>query len=316
MHSSGGEGTDKCAGSTTSLRRHPVSDSPARSTDDPGLGLVSIVTPSYNQGKFLESTIRSVLGQSYPHIEYLVCDGGSQDSTVDIIKRYSDRLAWWCSESDRGQSDAINKGWRRSTGQILAYLNSDDVLLPGAVDRAVRAFHESPSTGVVYGDWIYLDEEGTELGLGLGRPTDFKLLLRDGQGHCVAQPASFYRADVVRQVGLIDESLHYSMDYDLLLRLAKVSQMRYLPFALAGYRVHMSAKTSEFSRHHWIETLAVRARYGGRYLSKQRLRYWCYRALAAVPDSFQMWFRGVRNSSKDWAALRAAAVRRGRKPNL
>ena len=276
--------------------------------------MVSIVTPSYKHGAFLDSTIRSVLAQNYPRIQYFICDGGSQDGTVDIIKRYSDRLAWWCSEKDRGQSDAINKGWRRATGDILAYLNSDDVLLPGAVERVVRAFQQTPSAGVVYGDWTCLDEHGSELGRGHGGPTDLKRLLRDGQSPYIAQPASFYRADVLRRVGLIDDTLQYSMDYDLLLRLAKTSQMLYLPVALAGYRVHMDAKTSAFTEAHWRETLAVRARYGGRYLSKQRLMYWRYRALAAVPLPIQMWFRRLRKSSKDWAILKAIASHRPGKP--
>src|SRR5437667_5688340 len=131
---------------------------------------ISIVTPSYNQGKYLEQTIRSVLDQGYPNLEYIICDGGSTDISVEIVKKYSDRLAWWCSEKDRGQSDAINKGWRRATGDILAYLNSDDVLLPGAIERVVRAFQQTPSAGVVYGDWTCLDEHGSELGRGQGGP--------------------------------------------------------------------------------------------------------------------------------------------------
>src|ERR1041384_8042289 len=165
--------------------------------------LVSIVTPSFNQGAFLESTIQSVLTQSYPHIEYFICDGGSTDGTVEIIKRYSDRLAWWCSEKDHGQSHAINKGWSRSTGQILAYLNSDDVLQPDAVEHAVRVFQKTPNVGVVHGDWLYLDEHGIQLGHGKGGPSDFTRLLRDGQGPRVAQPGSFYRAGVLRRVGLL-----------------------------------------------------------------------------------------------------------------
>ena len=285
----------------------------SRSTE-PGLGpVVSIVTPSYNQAVFLESTIESVLGQTYPHIEYFVCDGGSQDGSVEIIKRYGSRLAWWCSEQDRGQSDAINKGWRRATGDIIAYLNSDDVLLPGAVERIVRAFQQTPTVAVVYGDWVYLDEQGSELGLGRGAPTDFRRLLRDGQGAYIGQPASFYSASAMRTVGLIDERLHYSMDYDLLLRLARAGEMRYLPVPLAGYRVHAGAKTSTSTEYHWKESLAVRERYGGGYWSKQRVLYWRYRALAALPQRFQMWFRGTRNSVKDWAVLAADAAKRGRK---
>lgn len=286
------------------MRLPPQNESSDVRRTGPEVGpVVSIVTPSYNQGAFLESTIQSVLSQDYQQIEYLVCDGGSQDGTVDIIRRYADRLAWWCSERDGGQSHAVNKGWRRATGGILAFLNSDDVLLPGAVRSVVRAFERSPSVGIVHGDWIYLDEQGSELGRGQGRPTDFKRLLRDGQIRYIAQPASFYRADVVRRVGMLDESLHYSMDYDLLLRLARASQTMYLSLPLAGCRLHLSAKTSSFTESHWMETLAVQKRYGSRYVSKQRLLYWCYRAFAALPQAIQMWFRRRRNGSKDWVIL-------------
>lgn len=277
--------------------------SPAVPAPDP---LVSIVTPSYNQGQFLESTIVSVLSQSYPRIEYLVCDGGSEDNTAEIINRYSKRLAWWCSERDKGQSDAINKGWGRATGDILAYLNSDDVLLPGAVEHAVHVLQRSESVGVVHGDWVYIDEHGTKLGHGRGAPTDFNHLLRDGQIKYIAQPASFYRATLVRRVGMIDERLRYAMDYDLLLRLAKSSRMSYIPVALAGFRLHSSAKSSAFIEAHWKESLDVQARYGARYISKQRLLYWRHRAFGAVPSAIQMCFRRLRNSSKDWLIIRDA----------
>jgi len=273
--------------------------------------LVSIVTPSYNQGQFLEATIRSVLSQSYPRIEYIVCDGGSKDNSVTVLERYSERLAWWCSERDRGQSEAINKGWRRSTGQVLAYLNSDDVLLPGAVECAVAVFQRAPKCGVVYGDWEYLGRHGDVLGSGRGRSTSFERLLRDGQSVYIGQPASFYRAETVRGVGLMDESLHYSMDYDLLLRLAKVSDMEYIPLALAGYRVHTSAKTTAFAQRHWQETLAVCARHGAHYFSKQRFKYWRYRAFACVPHGLQMWLRRIRRGAKDWAILASDAERHG-----
>ena len=198
----------------------------------------------------------------------------------------------------------------------MAYLNSDDVLLPGAVERAVRAFQASPSVGVVHGDWVYLDEQGSELGRAEGASTDFKRLLRDGQLRYIAQPASFYCADLVRRAGFLDETLRYSMDYDLLLRLARASQMMYLPETLAGFRLHLGAKSSAFVEHHWMETLAVRARYGGRYLSKQRLMYWRYRAFATLPGPIQMWFRRLRNSDKDWAILKGAAARQRREPSL
>jgi glycosyltransferase involved in cell wall biosynthesis len=274
--------------------------------------VVSIVTPSYNQGRFVEATITSVLSQDYPRVEYFVCDGGSRDGSVDVIRRHAHRLTWWCSESDRGQSDAINKGWARATGDILAYLNSDDVLLPGAITRVVDVFRAHPTAGVVHGDWICIDEQGIELGKGAGRPTDLLRLRRHGQSRYIVQPAAFFRGDLVRRLGGVDGSLRLSMDYDLLLRLAREAALVHVPSPLAAYRVHTNAKTSAFVEAHWRETLAVQRRHGAPYLSTQRLLYWRYRAFASLPLWVQLRFRRVRNGSKDWAILRATAHRRGR----
>ncbi len=140
------------------------------------LPLVSIVTPSFNQAKFLEQTILSVLEQEYPHLEYIIVDGGSTDGSQDIIQRYAARLAWWVSEPDQGQTDAINKGFNRAQGEIYAWLNSDDTYLPGAVLEAVEYLRAHPEAGMVYGDANLTDEKGEIIGRFPARQTDFHRL--------------------------------------------------------------------------------------------------------------------------------------------
>src|SRR5947208_10566760 len=142
--------------------------------------LVSIVTPSYNQAAFLEDTIRSVLEQDYEPIEYVVVDGGSTDGSVDIVERYADRLAWWTSEPDDGQAQAINKGFAHTRGQILGYLNSDDTLLPGAVSRLVAALEADPELVCVYGDAVWLDAGGRTMGDAVAHSWDPVPMLRSG----------------------------------------------------------------------------------------------------------------------------------------
>lgn len=201
--------------------------------------LVSIITPSFNQARFLEQTIQSVLGQDYPHLEYLLVDGGSTDSSVEIIQRYADRLAWWVSEPDRGQAEAINKGLRRAKGEFVAWLNSDDLYLPGAVSLAVQTFQKHPQAGLVYGDVLAIDENGQTLNLlryhdwGLDGLMEFRI---------IGQPSVFMRRTVLDQVGYLDPAYHYLLDHQLWLRLAQVAGMVYLPRTLAAARYHSQAK--------------------------------------------------------------------------
>ncbi|MDZ4158188.1 MAG: glycosyltransferase family 2 protein, partial [Anaerolineaceae bacterium] len=175
--------------------------------------LVSVVTPSYNQVRFLEATIRSVLEQDYPNIEYLIMDGGSTDGSVEIIRRYEDRLAGWVSEPDRGQTDAINKGFARAKGDIFAWLNSDDTYQPGAIAEAVSFFQQQPEVGLVYGDASFIDEDGKVIGRFPSRQTNYHRL-RQGYVH-ICQQASFFRADLWHKVGPLDDSFFFAMDYDL-----------------------------------------------------------------------------------------------------
>jgi len=201
--------------------------------------LVTIVTPSFNQGRFIRETIESVLTQSYPAIEYLVVDGGSTDETIDVLRTYGDRLAW-VSEHDRGQADAINKGWRRARGAIVAFLNSDDTYLPGAVDHAMACLIEHPEAGAVYGEGYHVDEQGKIIGR---YPTEPFSMARLEETCFICQPTVFLRRELVERVGYLDESLRYCMDYDLWIRAARVSEFAFTPRYLAVTRFHAETKT-------------------------------------------------------------------------
>jgi glycosyltransferase involved in cell wall biosynthesis len=204
---------------------------------------VSVVTPSYNQAQFLEETILSVLSQDYPNVEYIIIDGGSTDGSVDIIKRYENRLACWVSEPDRGQSHAINKGWQRATGHIVAYLNSDDLYTPGAITVAVQALLSNQDSCMVYSDALRIDESGRPLGKAISSP--FNLQREITTEMSVPQPTVFLRREALDRVGLLDESLHMVMDYDLWIRLGLHYPATYLPgIYMAKMREHALAKST------------------------------------------------------------------------
>jgi len=236
------------------------------------LPLVSIVTPSYNQAQFLEATMRSVLEQDYPNIEYIVVDGGSTDGSVEIIERYADQLAWRVSEPDAGQTDAINKGFARANGEILAWLNSDDTYEPGAVREAVNFLMTHPEVGLVYGEANFIDEAGRVIGRFPAAQTDYKRL-RQGYVH-IPQQAAFWRADLWHQVGPLDAGFYFAMDYDLWVRLAKLAPLQYLPGRVwANFRLHASGKTIVDDDRCWPEMLRVHYRDGGSRLSVITIKY-------------------------------------------
>lgn len=167
--------------------------------------LVTIVTPSFNQARFLEQTIQSVLNQDYPNLEYYIMDGGSTDGSVGIIQKYSDRLAGWISEKDRGQTDAINKGFARARGEILAWLNSDDTYEPGAVSAAVAALLAHPQAAAVYADCDFIDENNRKIGRFPAAQTDYRRLRR-GYVH-VPQQATFFSCQSLATGGSIGSNL-------------------------------------------------------------------------------------------------------------
>jgi glycosyltransferase involved in cell wall biosynthesis len=243
--------------------------------------LVSIITPSYNQARFLPATIESVLGQNYPNIEYIIVDGGSDDGSKEIIESYADRLAWWVSEKDSGQTSAINKGFAHANGEILAWLNSDDTYEPGAIQEAVDFLVDHPSVGLVYGDCNFIDENGRAFGLFGAAQTDYQKL-KQGYVH-IPQQAAFWRADLWRQVAPLDESFFFAMDYDLWVRLAEISELRYLPGRnWANFRLHGDAKSIAADDRCWPEMMRVHYRNGGSFFSVINAKYWVRKLVAPL----------------------------------
>ena len=201
--------------------------------------LVSVITPSYNQVNFLENTIRSVLLQDEVEIEYCVVDGASQDSSQQIIEQYSDQLAWWISEKDSGQAEAINKGFQRARGEIIAWLNSDDLYLPGAIQRAVSVLEANPQLGMVFGDAITIDGQGHPL----NRLSFGNWGLLDFLGfRMICQPAVFMRRSVLEEAGFLDTNYHFMLDHHLWIRIARLAPIQHIPDLLAAARQHPGAK--------------------------------------------------------------------------
>jgi glycosyltransferase involved in cell wall biosynthesis len=222
--------------------------------------LVSVVTPSFNQAAYIRQTITSVLEQQGVPIEYLVVDGGSTDGSLEIIREYEARLAWWVSEPDAGQSDAINKGMRHAQGDIVAWLNSDDYYLPGAVEAACSLLERDPSAVLVYGDVKSVDKGGETINMQRFAQVDLgKLLCFE----IIGQPAVFMRRDAYLEAGGLDTSLHVLLDHQLWIKMAKAGRLLHADQAWAASRYHRAAKNraraSEFGQEalrilSWAET--------------------------------------------------------------
>jgi len=208
---------------------------------------ISIITPSYNQGQFLEETIRSVLDQDYPNLEYIIIDGGSTDNSVEIIKKYEAHLAYWVREKDRGQTNAINKGFKRATGDILNWLNSDDLLAPRALRAVAAAFDKCPDADFYFGDFKVIDNRGRNMFSRKSPPYHFATLFWGRQ--LSNQPAVFFKRSVPEDIGYLDESLNFCMDTEFWIRAArhrKIFHQIKKPLAMA--RLHGDAKTAQLQK--------------------------------------------------------------------
>ncbi len=234
--------------------------------------LVSIVTPSFNQARFLERTIQSVLSQNYPHLEYIIMDGGSDDGSFEIIQKYAERLSFWESKKDKGQTAAINKGFAKANGQIYAWLNSDDTYNPGAVQEVVDYLDSNPDVGMVYGDCNFIDAQDNIIGKFNAQQTDYQRLRR-GFVH-IPQQSAFWRSNLHKQVGPLDKSIYFAMDYDLWLRLAKISKIKYIPQLWGNFRLHDDAKTIAEDDRCWPDMIKIHYREGGKKLSPIVWKYW------------------------------------------
>lgn len=203
---------------------------------------ITVVTPSFNQAAYLERTICSVLDQGYPNLEYIIVDGGSTDGSIDIIRRYADRLAWWVSEPDRGQTDAINKGLRRATGDWVAWQNSDDIYYPGAFHDLSTAATKYPQAGLIIGDMMLIDEHDRPLrDIRYVKPS-YKALLAEGM--VLTNQSAFWRRRVHEDIGLMAEDLHCSFDYEWFLRLTGHTKGVHVGRIWGALRLHGDTKTS------------------------------------------------------------------------
>jgi glycosyltransferase involved in cell wall biosynthesis len=240
---------------------------------------ISIVTPSYNQAEFIERTIQSVLNQDYPEIEYIIMDGGSTDGSLEIIKKYSDKLIWK-SEKDHGQSDAINKGLKLATGDIVAFLNSDDTYEPGALSKVAGYFQQNPNVKWAYGKCKIIDENNTEI----RKPITFykNLLLKNYSykkllsENFISQPATFWKKELHSEIGYINEDEHFCMDYEFWLRIGKKYPAGVINSYLANFRYYANSKSGSVNKKQFQDELRIAKKFGKNHnfsLALHKLNY-------------------------------------------
>jgi glycosyltransferase involved in cell wall biosynthesis len=230
---------------------------------------ISVITPSFNQGNYLEGTINSVLDQGYPGLEYILIDGGSTDNSVDIIKKYSAHISYWVSEKDKGQSHAITKGFDKATGDIYCWINSDDLLEPGSLETVARYFSANDKLHLLHGGCKLIDSAG-RIFKNHDAPDGYRNMtwapataFANWMKNWFAQQSTFWSANLWKEVGGVKSHLHYAMDLDLWQRFCEKTEMQIVPETLAAYRIHDNAKCSEALPLAILEVMTVAAQNGG-----------------------------------------------------
>ena len=241
---------------------------------------ISIITPSYNQASFIERTLKSVLDQNYPDLEYIVMDGGSTDGTLEILKKYSNRIIWQ-SEKDHGQSDAINKGLRRATGEIVAYLNSDDTYEPGTLQKVADFFQNNPDKAWAYGKCKIIDANDQEIRQPI---TAYKNWLLKNYSYpkllsenFISQPATFWKAQIHAQAGFFNEKEHYCMDYEFWLRIGQKYEAGVINDYLANFRYYSNSKSGNVNKKQFQDELRLAKKFGANHplaILLHRVNYW------------------------------------------
>lgn len=244
---------------------------------------ITVVTPSFNQVRFLERTIRSVLDQAYPNLEYIIVDGGSSDGSVDIIRRYAAHLAWWVSEPDQGQTHAINKGLSRATGEWLAWQNSDDTYYPGAFHDLAHAAAAQPQAELIIGDMMLIDEHDRPLRDIRYVAPRYRSLLAEGM--VLTNQAAFWRRTLQDRVGLLSEDLHYCFDFEWFLRLTQHASCAHVGHIWGALRLHDETKTATQAQRFEEERARILA---GRQLPLWQKTFWKFRRLSLMASHGQI----------------------------
>lgn len=229
---------------------------------------ISIITPSFNQADFIERTIQSVLNQNYSNIEHIIMDGGSTDGTIEILKKYSNRIIWK-SEKDSGQSDAINKGLKMATGDIVAYLNSDDTYESSSFQKIINFFENNPENKWVYGQCRIIDENDKEIRKlitfyknWLLKKYSYKKLLTE---NFISQPATFWRKELLEEIGYLNEDEHFCMDYEFWLRIGNKYPAGVINKYLANFRYYPNSKSGGVNKKQFQDELRLAKKYGANY---------------------------------------------------